>query len=420
VIGVDVVYARCAGIDIGKADMKVCVRVPGANGRRHGEVRTFSTMAAGVLEAYDWLESLEVTLVAMEATGSYWKPVYYALEHRFETWLLNARHMRNLPGRKTDVADAAWIAQLLEHGLVRPSFVPPEPIRHLRDLTRYRAELTGERTREAVRLEQLLEDSGVKVSVVASRIMTKSVRAMLEALIAGERDPDLLADLAKGPMRRKIPALREALVGYFNDHHAFLAQVMLDRIDAVTAQIAAVATQIESELAKLRNPTEQLGPVERLCTIPGVSTLLAQIIIAEVGLDMTRFPTAGHLASWAGMCPGNNESAGRHGSGRTRHGDVHLRAALGQAAITAVRAKNTYLSARYRRLIGHIGRRRALVAIGHKILIAVWHILGDNVGYQELGADYFDRRISDDRKARRAVNELHRLGFQVTIAPRSA
>lgn len=363
-IGMDVVYARCAGIDIGKADMKVCVRVPGTSGRRHGEVRTFSTMAAGVLQAYEWLESLEVTLVAMEATGSYWKPVYYALEHRFQTWLLNARHMRNLPGRKTDVADAAWIAQLLEHGLVRPSFVPPEPIRHLRDLTRYRAELTGERTREAVRLEQLLEDSGVKVPVVASRIMTKSVRAMLEALIAGERDPDLLADLARGPMRRKIPALREALVGHFNAHHAFLARVMLDRIDAVTTQIAAVTAQIESELAELRNPVEPSGPVERLCTIPGVSTLLAQTIIAEIGLDMTRFPTAGHLASWAGMCPGNNESAGRRGPGRTRHGDVHLRAALGQAAITAARAKDTYLSARYRRLIGHIGRRRALVAIG--------------------------------------------------------
>lgn len=293
-------------------------------------------------------------------------------------------------------------------------------LRHLRDLTRYRAELTAERTREAVRLEQLREDSGVKVSVVASHIMTKSVRAMLEALIAGERDPDLLADLAKGPMRRKIPALRQALVGHFNAHHAFMARVMLDRIDAVTTQIAAVTVQIESELAELRNPVEHSGPVERLCTIPGVSTLLAQVIIAEVGLDMTRFPTAGHLASWAGMCPGNNESAGRRGPGRTRHGDVHLRAALGQAAITAVRAKNTYLSARYRRLIGHIGRRRALVAIGHKILIAVRHILADNVGYQELGADHFDRRLNDDRKARRAVNELHRLGFQVTIAPRNA
>jgi transposase len=416
----DVVYPRCAGIDIGKADMKVCVRIPGANGRRRGEVRTFSTMAAGVLQAYDWLASLEVTLVAMEATGPYWKPVFYALEHRFETWLLNARHMRNLPGRKTDVADAAWIAQLVEHGLVRPSFVPPEPIRHLRDLTRYRAELTGERTREAIRLEQLLEDSGVKVSVVASHIMTKSVRAMLEALIEGERDPDLLADLARGPMRRKIPALREALVGHFNAHHAFLARVMLDRIDACTAQIAAVTGQIESELACHRDPAQQLEPVERLCTIPGVSTLLAQIIIAEAGLDMTRFPTAGHLASWAGMCPGNNESAGRRGPGRTRHGDVHLRAALGQAAITAVRANNTYLSARYRRLIGHIGRRRALVAIGHKILIAVWHILGENVEYQELGADYFDRRLSDDRRARRAVNELHRLGFHVTITPKTA
>ena len=258
----DVVYPRCAGIDIGKADMKVCVRIPGASGLRRGEVRTFSTMAAGVLEAYDWLASLEVTLVAMEATGSYWKPVFYALEDRFETWLLNARHMRNLPGRKTDVADAAWIAQLVEHGLVRPSFVPPEPIRHLRDLTRYRAELTGERTREAVRLEQLLEDSGVKVSVVASHIMTKSVRAMLEALIDGERDPDLLADLARGPMRRKIPALREALVGHFNAHHAFLARVMLDRIDACTTQIAAVTGQIESELACHRDPAQRPGPVE--------------------------------------------------------------------------------------------------------------------------------------------------------------
>jgi transposase len=251
--------------------------------------------------------------------------------------------------------------------------------------------------------------------------MTKSVRAMLEAPIDGERDPDRLADLAKGPMRRKIPALHEALVGHFSAHHAFLARVMLDRIDACSCQIAAVTGQIESELACHLDPGTGLGPVQRLCTIPGVSALLAQIIIAEVGMGMTRFPTAGHLASWAGMCPGNNESAGRRGSGRTRHGDVHLRAALGPAAITAVRANNTYLSARYRRLIGHLGRRRALVAIGHTILIAVWHILGEDlVEYQELGAGYFDRRLSDDRRTCRAINELHRLGFQVTIAPKSA
>ncbi|HYY88361.1 MAG TPA: IS110 family transposase, partial [Chloroflexota bacterium] len=296
---------RCAGLDIGKSDLKACVRVPGPRGGRHHEVRTFTTTTSGLLELRDWLTSHQVIRVGMEATGVYWKPVYYMLEDAFDTQLLNARHMHNVPGRKTDVSDAAWIAQLVEHGLVRPSFVPPPPIRRLRDLTRYRSAVTAERSRDKQRLEKVLEDAGIKLSVVATDILGVSGRAMLGALIAGERDPAVLADLARARMRAKLAELRLALVGRFDDHHAFLCQVILERIDAATATIAKLTAQIDAEIAPFQTT------VERLATIPGVGIRLAQVIIAETGGDMSRFATAAHLASWAGMCPGNNESAGK-------------------------------------------------------------------------------------------------------------
>ncbi|QCX82722.1 Transposase IS116/IS110/IS902 family protein (plasmid) [Streptomyces sp. YIM 121038] len=407
----DVVYERCAGIDISKADVKVCIRVPGAGRRRRGEVRTFTSMTSGLLAMRDWLLAEGVTVVGMEATGIYWKPVFYLLEHDMECWLLNARHMKAVPGRKTDVKDAEWIAKLVEHGLVRPSFVPPEPIRQLRDLTRYRTEVIRERTREAQRLEKLLEDAGIKLSCVVSDILGVSGRAMLEALIAGERDPRVLADLAKRRLRLKIPDLIEALTGRFGDHHAFLARAMLDRIDAATAMEARLSTHIGTALEPMRRS------VQLLATIPGVSTRAAEVILAEIGTDMSRFASAEHLASWAGVCPGNHESAGRQPTGRTRHGDPWLKAALGQAAMAAARTKNTYLAARYRRLVARRGKRRAVVALEHSLLIAVWHMLTGDVPHQDLGGDYFLERTGKTRATRRLVSQLNQLGYQVSLQP---
>nr|WP_244224140.1 IS110 family transposase [Streptomyces tirandamycinicus] len=309
----EVIHERCAGIDISKIDVKVCIRVPSGTGtRRRSEVRTFSAVTSSLLAMRDWLLAEGITVVGMEATGVYWKPVFYLLEHDMECWLLNARHMKSVPGRKTDVKDSEWIATLVEHGLVRPSFVPPEPIRQLRDVTRYRTEIIRERTRETQRLEKLLEDTGIKLSATVSNILGVSGRAMLEALIAGERDPHDLADLAKGSMRRKTDALVEALTGNFTAHHAFLARAMLDRIDACTATETKLSEHIEVMLQPFRRR------IELLVTIPGVDTRAAQVILSEIGADITRFPSAADLASWAGVCPGNHQSGGRTGSGKTR------------------------------------------------------------------------------------------------------
>jgi transposase len=405
----DTMVERCAGVDIGKAEMKVCVREPGAGRRRRSEVRTFSTMSAGILDCRQWLAERGVTLVGMEATGDYWKPVYYLLEDQFEVWLLNARHLRHVPGRKTDVNDATWIAQLVEHGLVRPSFVPPPPIRRLRDLTRYRSSLVGERSREILRLEKVLEDAGIKVTVVTSKTLSKSSRDMLEALIAGQRDPKVLAEFARGPMRAKRPALREALVGQFSEHHALLCRAMLDRIDQLDATMATISARIDAEIAPFRTQ------LEHLITIPGISDRIAEIIIAEIGVDMTRFPTAAHLVSWAGVCPGNNESAGKHHSGRTRKGDSWLRGALGEAAIASAITQHTYLAARYRRLARRRGKKRALVAVANTILTAVWHMLSNNTDYTDLGPDHHTRRINRTRQAQRLTRQLTQLGYRVTL-----
>lgn len=406
----DVIHERCAGIDVSKADVKVCLRVPSGK-RRRSEVRTFSTMTGDLLVMRDWLLAEGVTLVGMEATGIYWKPVFYLLEHDMECWLLNARHMKAVPGRKTDVKDSEWIARLIECGLVRPSFVPPEPIRQLRDLTRYRTEVVRERTRETQRLEKLLEDAGIKLSSVVSDILGKSGRAMLEALVTGERDPAVLAELARGSMRGKRATLIEALTGRFGDHHAFLARTMLDRIDACTTTETRLNTRIDDQVRPFRRH------VELLTTIPGISTRTAEVILAEIGADMTRFRTAAHLASWAGVCPGNHESAGKQPTGRTRHGDPWLKAVLGQAAVSAARTKDTYLAARYRRLVPRRGKKRALVALEHAILIATWHMLTHDMAYADLGGDYFLHRAHRTRQTRRLVNQLNQLGYQVTLHP---
>ena len=407
----ETVVQRCAGIDIGKADLKACVRVPGGRGGRHREVvRTYQTTTAALLELADWLSEERVTVVAMESTGVFWKPVYQLLEDAFECQLLNAQHLKKVPGRKTDVSDAVWIARLVAHGLVRPSFVPPPPVRRLRDLTRYRSALIQERSREVQRLQNVLEDAGIKLDCVVSDLMGVSARRMLAALITGERDPQVLADLALGRMRPKQAHLAEALVGRFDTHHARLCSKMLAHIDDLTSTVADLSAEIEQAMTPFHRQQQ------RLTTIPGVGRRVAEVIIAETGADMSRFPTPGHLASWAGMCPGNNESAGKHRSGRTRKGNQALRSALGEAAAAAARTKGTHLAERYRRLASRRGKKRATVAVGHTILEAAWYLMTHDVDYHDLGGDYLLTRAPDPRrKAARLIHELQALGLRVSV-----
>jgi transposase len=417
---VEVIHERCAAIDISKRDVKVCIHVPGRGRRRRKETRTYSAMTADLLAMRDWLLAEQVTVIGMEATGDYWKPVFYLLEQDMDCWLLNARHVKTVPGRKTDVKDAEWLCDLVEHGLVRPSFVPPKPIRQLRDLTRYRTDVVRERTREIQRLEKFLEDASIKLSGVVTDLLGKSARSMLEALIAGERDAQVLSELALGPMRGKIPVLEQALTGFFTEHHAFMVRTMLDRIDAARATEESltqeIAQRLETETAPDGRRFQRL--VELLVTIPGVGDRAAEVILAEIGADMDRFPSAGHLASWAGMCPGNNESGGKRKSGRTRHGDRYLKGILGLSATSAARSKNSYLSARYRRIAARRGKKRALVAVGHTILTSAWHMIRNDTEYQDLGPDFYLERLGTTgkaRKTRRLVSELNQLGYQVAL-----
>ena len=406
----EVVHVRSAGLDVSKKDAKVCVRIAGTGGRTTVEtVTTWGSTTNQVLALREHLVAARVTCAVMEATGDYWKPFYYLLEDAgFELMLVNARHVKNLPGRKSDVSDATWLAQLAAHGLVRGSFVPPEPIRQLRDLTRARTAITRERSREAQRLEKLLEDAGIKLSAVASDILGVSGRAMLEALIAGQRDPVVLADLARRRMRSKIPALTEALTGRFTEHHAFLTRVHLDLIDRHTAAIEDITARIEVVIEPFQ-PFRDL-----ICTIPGISTLTADVVIAETGADMSRFPTAGHLASWAGTCPGSNESAGRVKSTRTRPGNPYLQGALGSAALACARNPSTYLGARCRRIASRRGPMRANVATQHAMLIAIWHLGRDGTLYDDPGGDFFTR-LHPERTKNRAIHQLEAMGYQVTL-----
>jgi transposase len=399
-------HERCAGLDVHRDTVAACVQVPG-----HGEVRTFKTTTRGLLALLDWLRSYEVAVVGLESTGVYWRPVYYLLEDQMECWLLNARHLRNVPGRKTDVRDAEWICELVRHGLVRPSFVPPRPIRELRDLTRYRKAKINERTREVQRLDKVLQDAGIKLSSVASKVLSVSGRAMLEALVQGTHDPELLAGLAKGRLRAKLPELREALEGRFSGHHALMVGEMLSQIDHLDETIARLSERIEELIAPFSSE------VELLQTIPGVDSRSAQVLIAEIGADMSRFPSAGHLASWAGLCPGNNESAGKRRSGRTRKGSKWLRATLTECARAAARSRGTYLSAHYHRLRGRRGPGKAAVAVAHSILVCAYHMLERGVPYTDLGDDYFVRRQAEhaDRYRKRLVRQLERMGHKVTL-----
>jgi transposase len=405
----DTLHPCCAGLDVHKNNVVACVRHDG--GKARPEVRTFSTMTRDLLALADWLADQGVTHVAMESTGVYWKPVFHLLEGRFQLLLVNAEHIKQVPGRKTDVKDCEWLAQLLQHGLLKASFVPPPPIRELRDLTRQRTQLIGERSAAAHRNQKVLVDAHNKLASVATDVLGVSGRAMLEALIAGETDPEALADLARKRLREKIPALQLALQGRVTDHHRFLLRVHLDHITHLEGLIGRLGARIEEALAPFAEA------VARLQTIPGVSQRVAETVVAEVGLDMGQFPSADHLASWAGMCPGNHESAGKRRSGRTTKGSRWLRQILVQAAWAAGRTKGTYLAAQYQRLARRRGRKKALVAVGHTLLGIIYQVLKRETTYAELGPAFLDR-LEPERLTRQLIQRLEKLGHKVILQPK--
>jgi transposase len=409
----ETIVERPAALDVHKASVMACARVPAAGGRREEHVAEFASTVQGLLTLADWLDAHGVTQVAMEATGVYWKPVWAVLEDRFACMLVNARHVKQVPGRKTDVLDAQWLCRLLEAGLLRASLVPPKPIRTLRNLTRYRKSNIRDRQREANRLHKILEDTGIKLDCVASDLLGKSGRAMLDALVSGTTDPNLLADLARGVLRKKLPALREALEGRFDTEHALVVGQILAHIDFLDASIERLSEAIEQQIAP------QAAAVELLCTIPGVERRAAEVLIAETGGDMTAFATAAHLASWAGVCPGNNESAGKRRSGRSRQGSKWLRGTLIEAARAAARTRDTYLNAQYRRVRARRGPNRASLAVAHSLLVAVWHMLTTGETYNDPGGDYYTRR-DPQRTTRRLVAQLERLGHTVTLQDEAA
>jgi len=410
---VDRQVTRCAGLDVHKDEIVACARIadPGVSGGRRVELHTFGTTTSELLALRDWLTGLGVTRVGMESTGVFWKAPFHILEDVIgECWLLNARHLHNVPGRKTDVADAAWIAELVEYGLVRPSFVPPAPIRELRALTRYRKSQIEERTREVQRLDKVLQDAGIKLSSVASDILGVSGRAMLDALAAGTTDPAVLSELAKGQLRKKIPALREALTAFFATHHRIVVTEILAKLDYLDEAIDRLSVEIDQVIAPFADK------VALLDTIPGVDLRTAQCLIAEIGVDMAVFGSAERLASWAGRCPGQYESAGRSKGGKTRKGSKWLRLYLHEAARAASRTKGTYLSAQYGRIKARRGPAKARVAVEHSILVALFHMLERGEPYHDLGADYFTRRRDPARHAQRLISQLGALGYQVTVS----
>jgi transposase len=407
----ETIYRCCAGLDVHKMTVVACVRQVEPSGRVREAVRTFGTMTAELLLLSDWLAEAGVSHVAMESTGVFWKPVFNLLEGRFEVLLVNPRHMKQVPGRKTDAKDSQWIAQLLQCGLLRGSFIPPKLIRELRDLTRQRSQLVAEKAAVANRIQKVLEDANVKLAGVATDVLGVSGRAMIRALIAGQDDPAELAELARRRLRRKLPELRAALQGRVSEHHRFLLRHLMSHLDALEGLITELNLRIAAAVAPFAEA------VERLKTIPGIDQRTAEGLVAEVGTDMGRFPSAGHLASWAGVCPGNHESAGKHRSGRTTKGDRWLRRVLTQAAWAASHTKGTYLSAQYHRLAARRGKKRAVVALGHTLLVIVYHVLKDQTTYKELGADYLDR-LEPERLTRQLVRRLEKLGHRVTLEPK--
>jgi transposase len=409
----ETIVERPAALDVHKAQVTACVRVPGADGERVQAVAEFGTTVRGLLALRDWLAERRVNQVAMEATGVFWKPVWYVLEHDFELLLVNARHVKQVPGRKTDVSDAEWLCRLLEAGLLRASFVPPKPIRQLRNLTRYRKTQIQERQREVNRLHKALEDAGIKLDCVASDILGKSGRDMLDALVAGTTDPEVLADLARRQMRKKIPLLQDALQGHFDAHHRLWIGSILRHIDFLDEHIEQLSAAIEEQIRPFWPAVELIG------TMTGFQQRGAECVIAEIGVDMSTFKTDRHLASWSAQCSGNHESAGKRRSGKTRNGSKWLDIALEEAAMAAIRVKDSYLAAQYRRLKPRRGHKKALGAVKHTMICAIWHMLSTGETYRDLGGDYFTTR-DPERQTKRLVAQLQRLGHHVTLEEAAA
>lgn len=403
----EVVYERCCGLDVHKKTVVACLAVPGPGGELTRTVRTFSTMTGELLAMADWLEPAGCTHVAMESTGSYWKPIYNLLEDRFTLLLVNAHHLKSVPGRKTDVRDAEWICEVVRHGLVRPSFVPDRPQRELRELTRYRKSLIHERTAEVNRIQKVLEGANIKLAAVAANVVGVSGRAMLEAMVAGEDDPGVLAELARGRLREKHQSLEDALTGRISPHQRFLLSVQLRHLDDLDARIAETTAEIDERL----RPFQETAA--RLRTIPGVGPRIADLLLSEIGPDVGRFPSPGQLAAWCGLTPGQDESAGKRRSARTRKGNVHVRTALIEAAQAAGRTK-TYLGAQYHRLAARRGRKRAAVAVAHSIIEIAYYLISGSRAYEDLGLDYFDRH-DRNRTTSRLVRRLETMGYKVTL-----
>jgi len=410
----EVVHERCAGLDVHKKTVVACRIVRQEDGTWQSETRTFGTMTVDLLALADWLRAAEVSHVAMESTGVFWRPVFNILESEFSVILVNAKHIKYVPGRKTDVKDAQWIAELLQHGLLKASFIPAAPQRALRDLVRYRTALIQERSREINRVQKVLEDANVKLTSVVSDVMGVSSRHMLAAIISGQDNPQAMADLAKGRLRPKIAELERALTGQVADHHRLLLTMHLEHIDDLDGKIERLNQEIDQRVA----PFDDAQEVERLDAIPGVGLQVAQGILAELGTDMTRFPSAAHAVSWAGLAPGKNESAGRNYSAKTVKGNRYLKALLVQAAHTVARSNDNYLGAQFRRLAARRGKKRAAVAVARSILVIVYHMLRDGTEYKELGVNYFDQR-DHDQVERRLVKRLEQLGHKVTLEPLS-
>jgi transposase len=405
-----VIHSCCAGLDVHKETVSACVSVCQPDGSKAQEVRVFGTFTRDLLALADWLKQQGVTHVAMEATGVYWRPVWAVLEGQFEQLLVNPQHIKAVPGRKTDAKDSEWIADLLQHGLLKGSFVPPTPIQDLRDLTRYRAELRQAQTRVANRIQKFLEQANLKLASVASDVLGVSGRQMLEAIIGGQESPQRLAELARGRLRSKIPELSRALDGRVRDHHRFMLAEYLDEWETLGQRI----TRMEEEIDKRMVPFEPAVTLWK--SIPGVDQVTACSLVAEIGVNMSQFPTAQHLASWAGVCPGNHESGGKRKSGKTRDGNRWLRRTLCQAAWAATRKKNCYLSAQFKRLAARRGVKRAVMAVAHSLLIIAYTMLKTGKGYHELGGNYLEQ-INKDQLQRYFVKRLQRLGLKVTVEP---